>query len=126
MAPRNQVMSNRRERSTRPYELAVPHGVEFLARHQARSWRQRLLNQSLAVADLPQQQKAAVAQRRDCGKRCACQPIPVGSPRARFEPELSCPAQHLGNADRRRAKTMADLLGICADAVKAQQHHQGS
>jgi hypothetical protein len=46
--------------------------------------------------------------------------------RARFEPELSCPAQHLGNADRRRAKTMADLLGICADAVKAQQHHQGS
>ena len=45
--------------------------------------------------------------------------------RSRLEPELLGAAQHLGDADRRAAELMPNLVRIGADAVKAQQHDEG-
>jgi hypothetical protein len=45
-------------------------------------------------------------------------------PRSRLEPKLLGAAQHLRNANCSPTEAMTDLLGIGAETVKTQQHHQ--
>ena len=71
-----------------------------------------------------EQQETAVAQRHDCGHRYADKSLPGGQPRSRLEPKLLGAAQHLRNANCPATEAMADLLGIGANTVETQQHHQ--
>ena len=78
-------MSKRRDRSIsagaprHQHKTAVPDRLEFGARHQRRPRRQRSLDENLVLAGLAEEQKAAVAQRRDRRQRRVGQPLPVRS-----------------------------------------------
>lgn len=76
------------------------------------------------VADLAQQEKAAVAQAGDSGQRRLGKPLPPCFHHAAFEAELFRAAQHLGNADRPGAELVPNLRGIDAQSLKAQEHDQ--
>ena len=79
-----------------------------------------ILHQRLVVADLADNQEAAVFQHGDAGQRRPRQAIPIGRARAGLQAEVLGAAQHFDDADPRDAKPMLDLRGIGANAVDIQ------
>ena len=69
----------------------------------------RRLNNALSVADLAEQQKAAVAQRGDRRQRRDGKPLPARSAGARPETEFLGAAQHLLDTELAHAKAMMQL-----------------
>ena len=131
MAPRNQVMSKRRERSIRPARRVIrtrrPSQTASRSLRVISSGRgdARGLHHDLAVADLAEQQKAAVLERRYGRQGRGRQARPARFHLARLEAELLGASDHVRRADRRRAALVANLRRIGPDAVEAQQHDQG-
>ena len=105
-------------------QAPVPDLLEVGARHQGGARRVRQLDDRLVVADLDHEQEAAVAQGRDRRQRRRGKARPFRRGRAGLEAELPGAAQDLGDADRRRAAAMADMLRIGADAVHAQHRDE--
>jgi hypothetical protein len=106
------------------HKLTVPHGLELLARHQARLWRLGRLDNCLVVPDLADDDETAITQHRDAGHRRRGEAPPARSVGPRLEPQFLGAAQHLGHADRPVSDAMADLLGIGPDALKPQHGHK--
>src|SRR5205823_6418101 len=100
------------------------HRLELLAAHQLGPRRDRRLDQCPLVRDLAEDQEPPVAQRRDRRHWGAHEALPARRDRPRLHPQLLGAAQHLGDADRLRPETVADLLGIGPEPVKAQQRYQ--
>ena len=130
MAPRNQVMSKRRDEIHQvgapghQNEAAVPDRLEVVLGHQFGARRFRGLHHHLVVADLAEQQKAAVLEHRYGRQGGGRQARPARFHLARLEAEFPGASDHVGSADRRGAALMANLRGIGPDAVEAQQHDQ--
>ena len=90
------------------HKTAVPDRLEFCARHEHGPRRQGILNENLVLAGFAEKQIAAVAQHRDAGQRCFCQPLPVRLIGPRLKPEFLGAAQHFRHA-KVVAETVADL-----------------
>ena len=80
-------MSKRRVEVAKPararhqHDAAVPVAVELGLGHQLRAAAIRRLHEDLVVADLAEDEKAAVLQHGDAGKRRLGEPLPVRSRR---------------------------------------------
>ena len=133
IAPRNQVMSKRRDeigrarragssaRAGRPRPPRTRRASSAAGAATSGAWTRTLSSPALPSSRKPPSRSAAIA-----GQRRAWRAAPSSvCDRARLEPELLGAAQHLGHADGVRAQLMADLVRIDADAVKAQQRHEG-
>ncbi len=112
-APRHQNNATIPDRSSSARVISAGRGDNG-------DWTMALSSPALPRIRKPPSRSTAMA-----GSGCTAQPCPGRLASLRFEPELLCAAEHLGNADRRAAKAVPDLLGIGTDAVKAQQAHQG-
>ena len=131
IAPRNQVMSNRRERSVRAARFVIStsrpsHTASSSARVIiAGRWRIRRLDDDLVVTGLAEQQKAPVAQDGYSGQWRTGKPLPCGLQATGFEVESLRAAEHLADTDRCSAELMTDLRRINPDPLKTQEHDQG-
>ncbi len=65
------------------YELTGPDRLEVGPRQQHRARLQRMLRHDLVVTRLAEQEKAAVAQKRDAGQRRIGKAVPFGADPAR-------------------------------------------
>ena len=107
------------------HEAPVPLGLELAASDDQGLTLERILDQRAAVGDLGKDEESAVAPRRQRRKRRPGEASPVAGEAARLQPERLGAAQHVGNADRRSGReAVADLLGVGADPVEAQEHHE--
>ena len=107
------------------HEAPVPLGLELAAADDQRLTRERILDQRAAVGDLRKDEEAAVAPCRQRRKRRPGEPSPIAREAARLQAERLGAAQHVGNFDHRSGREpVADLRGVGADPVKAQEHHQ--
>ena len=106
------------------HDPAVTDRLKLSLGHQGGARRMRRLNNHFAVAEFPEQQETAVAQRSDRRHRRGFEPFPTGNAFPRLKTEILGAAQHFRNADPSSAEAMTDLLRIRPDAVQSQQHHQ--
>ena len=92
----------------------------------SRGGRQRVLDKDLAVvADLAEDEEAAVRMTRDGRQRCAGKPLP-GRFRARaLQAKLLGTAQHLRDPDPGPRSDGGFARRIAADAMETQEHDQG-
>ena len=131
IAPRNQVMSNRRVMSDNPARRVIrisrpsQTASELVPRHQGGPGRLRRLDQDLVLAGLGEHQEAAVAQGRDGRQGRLGKPRPVGPVGARLEPEILGAPEHLRCADLVRSQPVPDLSAISRNALEMQQRHEG-
>src|SRR5262249_28191146 len=131
IAPRNQVMSNRRVISDNP----APRGIRINSpshtpsnpapRLKAGPGARRGLAQHLILGRLGDHHDPAIAQRRDRGQWRPDKPRPIGPIGPCLEPEIFGAPEHLRGANLVRSQPMPDLSGIGCNALEMQQRDEG-
>jgi hypothetical protein len=107
------------------HQPPTPHRLELLAGQLAGPLERRL-DQQFVLADLAQQQVAAVVQDGERRHRRPGEPAPGRAEGPDFEAVILGAAQHVGHANRVRANPMADLRRVRRYPLELHHHDKRS
>jgi hypothetical protein len=83
-------------------------------------------HKSPVVVDFAQKQKPAIMQRCDSGQLDARKSLPMRRSRADLHSKLARAANHGADTYGAASAAIAELVGLGADAMKAQEQSQGA
>src|SRR5215813_2551820 len=131
IAPRNQVMSNRRVTSDslarRVMRINSPSQTASSSACVIKAGRDVCgdCTRTLSSAALGEHHEPAVAQRCDRRQGRPDKPRPIGAVGPCLEPKVLGAPEHLRCADFGCSKPMPDLFAISRNALEVQQRHEG-